>query len=110
MRGTIALAALAGLVGLGGCINTSSVETPEWFSERSAENDSSYPSLRSVPRDHDANVDAAHWATVEADVVAAGQAVKQNPRSEPASQAETPAEFLDEAREDLEETRQSHEP
>jgi hypothetical protein len=107
MRGTIALVAL---VGLGGCINASSVETPAWFTERSAENDSSYPSLRSVPRDHDANVDASHWATVQADVVAAGQAVKDNPRSEPASQAETPAEFLEQAREDLEETRQSHEP
>jgi hypothetical protein len=36
--------------------------------------------------------------------------VKDNPRAEPASQAETPAEFLEDAREDLEETRQSHEP
>jgi hypothetical protein len=109
MRGTIALAALAGLFGLGGCIN-STVETPEWFSERSAENDSSYPSLRSVPRTNDANTDAAHWAAVEADVMAAGEAVKSNPRAAPAAQTETPAEFLDEAREDLEETRQSHEP
>jgi hypothetical protein len=109
MRGTIALAALAGLVGLGGCINTS-VETPAWFSERSAENDSSYPSLRSVPRTNDANTNAAYWAGVEAEVVAAGNEVKNNPRSEPASQAETPAEFLEEAREDLEETRQSHTP
>lgn len=109
MRGTIALAALAALIGLGGCINTS-VETPAWFTERNAENDSSYPSLRSVPRTTDANTDATHWATVEADVIAAGEAVKSNPRAAPASEVETPAEFLEEAREDLEEARQSHEP
>jgi hypothetical protein len=109
MRGTIVLAALAGLVGLGGCINTSG-ETPEWFSERSAENDASYPSLRSVPRTNDANTNAAYWAAVEADVVAAGAVVKNNPRAAPASQTESPAEFLEEARQDLEETRQSHEP
>lgn len=104
------LAALATILcfGLAGCI--SSGETPEWFAQRSAENDEGYPSLRSVPTGTDANVDAAHWAAVEADVVAAGQAVRTNPRAQPAAATESPAEFLEEARQDLEETRQSHEP
>ena len=109
MRGTIALVALAGLIGLGGCIN-SSVEAPEWFSERSAENDSSYPSLHSVPRTNDANTAPAYWAGVQEDLVAAGAAVKNNARAAPATEAETPAEFLEDARQDLEEARQSHEP
>lgn len=54
------LAALATILcfGLAGCI--SSGETPEWFAQRSAENDEGYPSLRSVPTGTDANVDAAH--------------------------------------------------
>lgn len=109
MRGTIALAAFAGLLGLGGCINTR-VDTPEWFAQRSAENDSSYPSLRSVPRTNDAETDQAHWDAVQAEMLAAGQEVRNNPRSAPASEAEQPEEFLEEAQQDLEQARQSHEP
>jgi hypothetical protein len=109
MRGTIALAVLAGLISLGGCINTQA-ETPEWFAQRSAENDDAYPSLRSVPRTNDANTDQAHWDALEADLVAAGQEVRSNPRSAPASQAEQPEEFLEEAQQDLEQARQSHTP
>lgn len=109
MRGTIVLGALAGLLGLGGCIS-STAETPEWFSQRSAEADSSYPTLRSVPREIIANTDAAHWRAVERDVVAAGEAMKANPRAQAAGPTEDPSVFLEQAREDLEETRQSHEP
>lgn len=95
-------------VGLAGCISTG--ETPEWFAQRSAENDEGYPSLRDVPQGTDATTDPAHWAQVEADLLAARQAMQSSPRAAPASQAETPAEFLEEARRDLEETRQSHAP
>jgi hypothetical protein len=111
MRGTIAIAALFGLSALSGCI-TSRGETPEWFAERSAENDAAYPSLRAVPRETTANTDPAHWRAIEGDLAAAGQAVREHPRAEPASAANAvdPAQFLEEAREDLEETRQSHEP
>jgi hypothetical protein len=108
MRGTIAMAAVIGLLSLGGCINTSG-EVPAWFEQRSAENDSSYPTLRSVPRTSQANVDPAYWAAVEHDVVAAGAALKAHPRAEPAP-AEDPTGFVEEAQEALEETRQSHEP
>jgi hypothetical protein len=109
MRGTIALAAVLGLVSLGGCI-TSNSEVPEWFEQRSAERDSSYPALRSVPRDTVANTDAQHWRSVEQDLVAVGEEVRANPRAEPAAAGQDPAAFVEEARQDLEETRQSHEP
>jgi len=111
MRGTIALSALAGLFCLSGCI-TSSPDTPEWFAERSAENDSSYPSLRSVPRETIANTNANYWQRVDRELIAAGEALKNDPRAAPASAADAinPDEFLEEAREDLEETRQSHGP
>jgi len=109
MRGSLALAALVAASGLGGCISTPS-EVPEWFEARSVEQDASYPSLRDVPSGTTATVDAAHWDAVQSDVVAAGQAVRDNPRSQPATNTENPTEFLEEAREDLEETRASHEP
>ena len=75
-----------------------------------ASSDAGFPSLREAPRDTIANTDAAHWAAVEAEVTAAGQEVRSNPRSAPASATQSPGEFLDEAREDLDEARQSHEP
>lgn len=109
MRGTMAIAALFAAAGLGGCI-TSNGEVPEWFEQRSAERDTSYPSLREVPTGTTANTNAQHWQQVEADLIAAGQAVKNNPRSEPVPPGMDPAQFLEEAREDLEETRASHEP
>lgn len=108
MRGTIAIA-VVGLLSLGGCISASS-ETPAWFAERSAASDASYPSLRDVPDAVTANTNAAHWNAVQADLTAAGQAVKTNPRAEPATGEQDPSAFLEEARGDLEETRQSHEP
>ncbi len=92
MRAAIVATTLA--IGLAGCASA----------------DSSYPSLREVPRGTIANTDAAHWEAVEADLKAAGQDVRANPRSAPASATETPEEFLDEAREDLDEARQSHGP
>ena len=109
MRGTMALAILFAGSGLAGCASARS-EVPEWFEQRSVEQDSSYPSLRDVPRGSTANVNAAHWARVGAETVAAGQAMQSNPRSQPATNTTNPTEFLEEAREDLEETRASHEP
>lgn len=109
MRGSLALAALFGVSGLGGCISTPS-EVPEWFEQRSVEQDASYPSLRDVPIGTTAEVDADHWDAVETELVAAGQEVLANPRAQPATNTEDPAVFLEEARQDLEETRASHEP
>lgn len=101
-------AAMIGILTLAGCISSSG-ETPAWFSERQAQDEGEFPSLRDVPRTTNANVDARHWARVERDLVAAGQALKTNPRAAPASEAEVqPSDFLNEAREDLEESRQAH--
>ncbi|UPT64837.1 MAG: hypothetical protein M0D54_10275 [Hyphomonadaceae bacterium JAD_PAG50586_4] len=91
-----------------GCASTG--ETPDWLAERSATADEAYPDLHAVPRTHDANVDQAHWAAIEAEMLATGQAVRANPRAAPAAQTETPTAFLEEAQRDLEETRQSHTP
>jgi hypothetical protein len=106
MRAAILVASL--LTGVAGC--ASAGETPDWLAERAAAADEACPSLRDVPRTHDANVDPAHWAAVQRDLIAAGQAVKNSPRAAPASATEAPEQFLEEARRDLEETRQSHTP
>jgi hypothetical protein len=70
----------------------------------------SYPSLRDVPRTHEANVDADHWAALEQELLAAGQAVRSNPRARPASEAEDPAAFLEDAQRELEQARDAHTP
>jgi len=104
----IALAALTLAVGgLAGCVSGAG-GSPTWMEPAEAQTE--YPSLRDVPRSHDANVDPGHWAAVQRDVIAAGEALKAHPRSAPPSQTQDPAAFLEEARRDLEETRQSHEP
>jgi hypothetical protein len=104
----LAAAALFGAVSLGACASSAG-EAPAWFTERQSEELGEYPSLRDVPRGHVANVDAGHWAAVEQDLIAAGQAVKDNPRSAPASEADVqPGEFVTEAQQDLDEARQAH--
>lgn len=99
-------AVVAGLLALGGCVSSVG-EVPAWFNERQAEADSSYPSLRDVPNTTIANTDAAHWAAVEADLMAAKQAMQANPRNEPAPPQNTD-EFVNQAREVLEESRDAH--
>jgi hypothetical protein len=90
------------LVGLAGCVSAG--ETPDWA------NDSGYPSLREAPRGTSANTDAAYWAAMEADLVSAGEAVRNHPRAEPASATQSPEEFLEEARREIEDARRSHDP
>jgi len=108
MRALLLVASLT--VGLGGCVSTS--ETPEWFADRAAENDSSYPSLRSVPREHQADTDSRRWAAIARDLRRQRSIMEANERSQPApADAATQAEaFVEEAQRDIEETRQSHEP
>ncbi|MGD9813905.1 MAG: hypothetical protein AB7Q23_07530 [Hyphomonadaceae bacterium] len=101
----VAAAALSLVIGLAGCVSTTG-EAPSWANDNPAD----YPSLRDVPRRHDANVDPAHWAAVEHEMLAARQTLLASPRAAPATGAEDPAAFLEEARRELEQTRQSHEP
>ena len=105
-KGTI-LIGLAALT-LGGCASAGA-DAPAWFQQRTAENDSSYPSLRSVPRTHDANVSPTHWAEVERDTEAAAAAMRANPRSVFGDPPQDPASFIEEARQALEASREAHE-
>src|SRR5262245_32712488 len=95
------------VLGLGGCASAQT-DSPAWLAERTAETNSSFPSLREVPRGTLANTDANHWAEVEADVRAAGEALRASPRSQPVTQADDPAAFLSDAQQQLEEARQAH--
>jgi len=99
-------AVLAGLVALSGCVSPAG-EPPAWFSERQAQAEGGYPSLRDVPRTTMANTDPGYWAQVEADLIAARDELKNHPRNEPAP-AEGTDEFVEQAREVLEESRQAH--
>lgn len=99
-------AVLAGLLALGGCVSSSG-EAPAWIDERAAEAEGGYPSLRDVPRTTTANSDAAHWAEVEADLMQAKQELENHPRNEPAPPQGTD-EFVNQAREVLEESRDAH--
>jgi hypothetical protein len=103
MRAALVLTVLA--IGLGGCVNTTMGDTPEWADA------SGYPSLRDVPTGGtSATTDPRHWQAVEADLLAARAAVQANPRSQDTAVTEDPQAFLDDARRDLEETRNSHNP
>jgi hypothetical protein len=103
MRGAVVLTALA--IALGGCVNTPYGETPAWADAEG------YPSLREVPEGGtSANTSAAHWRSVEADLLAAQAAAQANPRAQEPATQEDPQAFLDEARREIEATRNSHNP
>lgn len=101
-----AAAIVAGLLALSGCVSTSG-EAPAWFNETAAEAEGGYPSLRDVPRTTTANTDPAYWAQVAADMAQARDELKNNPRAEPAPPPNSD-EFVNQAREELEEARQAH--
>jgi hypothetical protein len=103
----VIMAMVLGAAGLAGCASKSE-PAPAWLAEREASIEQSYPSLRDVPRGSDANTNSAHWSLVERELLAAGEAVRASPRSQPASATETPTEFLSQAREELEKSRDSH--
>lgn len=109
MRAMLIAAASLSL-GAAGC--ASAGDAPEWFAERSAESDNSYPSLRSVPREHQADVDSRRWANIARDLRRQRSIMDSNERSEPAPPASAAAaeDFVEEAQRDLEETRASHGP
>ncbi len=103
MRGALVLTALA--IALGGCVNTPVGRTPEWA------NTEGYPNLREVPAGGtSANTSSAHWNGVEADLLAARAAAEANPRAQAPATQEDPQAFLEEARREIETTRNSHNP
>jgi len=99
-------AVMAGLVALAGCVSPTG-EPPDWFNEAQAEAEGGFPSLRDVPPATTANTDPAYWAAVEADLVAARDALQNHPRNEPAPPQNTD-EFVEQARQELEESRDAH--
>jgi hypothetical protein len=103
MRAALIVAVLA--AGLGGCVNTPVGDTPDWADA------TGYPRLRDVPTGGtSANTAAAHWQAGEADLLAARDAARDNPRAQAATAQDDPEQFLEEARRELEETRASHNP
>ncbi|MGQ0534039.1 MAG: hypothetical protein ACT4OF_15310 [Caulobacteraceae bacterium] len=101
-----ALVVLALAAGLGACVNTPAGETPEWADTEG------FPSLHDVPSGgSSATTDPAHWRAVEADLLAARQQVQANPRLQntPAP-VEDPQAFIEDARREIEETRNAHNP
>ncbi|MEZ5994523.1 MAG: hypothetical protein R3C25_02100 [Hyphomonadaceae bacterium] len=102
MRVVLCIAALAAL---GGCVSTPGAETPAWA------NEAGYPEFRDVPTGGtSATTEAAHWDGMQAELAAAAAAAHANPRANAPQTVEDPNGFLDEARRDLEETRNSHNP
>ena len=103
MRRALVVTAL--LAALGGCVNTPMGDTPEWA------NADGFPGLRDVPSGGtSATVDPGHWNAVESDLLAARAAVQANPRSQEPATQEDPEAFLEEARREVEATRNSHNP
>ncbi len=103
MRGALVVTVL--LVALGGCVNTPGGDTPGWA------NADGFPALREVPTGGtSATTDPAHWSAVEAELLAARAAAQANPRAQEPATAEDPQAFLDEARGEIEATRNSHNP
>ena len=107
VRRSLAPAAFMLGAALAGC--ASSVEpAPAWLTEGATEAAPGYPNLADVPRQHLVNTDATYWRGVNADVMAARQDLLDNPRAQYVPLEEAPAEFLEDAREALAETRDSH--
>ena len=103
----IGLAAMA----LAGCSSTEiPAEAPAWYAETLNAPKQDFPTLRDVPREVQANTDPQHWANVQAEMNAAVAAMRASPRSEPApgTAAQDGSAFADEAREDIEATRDQH--
>lgn len=91
-----------------GCASSKPAENaPAWFVDAMNDKNAPYPSLRSVPETNDANTDLAHWSAVAEELRAAAAAMRANPRSEPAN-ANDAAAFAEEARRDIEATRDTH--
>lgn len=107
MRATLLVATF--LAAAAGCVGASGGQTPPGAGDRSGAAAEGYPSLRSVPRGADANTDPAYWARAEAELKAAGEAMRAHPRAQ-ALVAPDPADFLEQARRDLEESRGAHQP
>ncbi len=105
---TFIVASLA--AGLGGCAHADTTQAPglAGVSAPAIQSESGFPDLRSVPRSHLSNTDQTYWDAATAEVVAAAEAMRANPRGQYQAQTENPATFLEEAQRALADTRDSH--
>ncbi|MGE0595209.1 MAG: hypothetical protein AB7P07_02505 [Hyphomonadaceae bacterium] len=106
MKLSVLVASAALSLAAAACANTEN--TPEWALEGAAGSAPGYPDFSAVPTAIDANTNPAYWSGVENELMAARAELQANPRAEYGPPPEDPAEFLAEAREDLEATRDSH--
>ncbi|MES1157188.1 MAG: hypothetical protein ABUL73_05355 [Alphaproteobacteria bacterium] len=102
------LAATIAVVSLSGCASAAPADTPAWFKAKLQSLEQGYPRLADVPRTTTANVDQNHWNQVQHDVAAAGQALRSNPRDEPAAVNNDAQTFMDEAHQTMDRTRAAH--
>jgi hypothetical protein len=89
------------------CASAPEAPEPEWFAANAEQRDSEFPSLQDVPQTHTANTDQDYWTGVANELEAAAEAMRANPRAQPASPA-NPDAFVEEARRDIEATRDAH--
>jgi len=109
-RKGVALFAVAAIAGacLSGCASAAApADTPAWFKAKLTSLEHGYPRLEDVPQASTANVNQNHWNQVQSDVVAAGQAMRSNPRDQPAAN-DDPNAFMNDARQQLDHTRAAH--
>ena len=99
---------LVGALAAAGCSSTPKNQ-PAWVTERLSQTGRTYPNLHDVPRTNDVNTNAQHWAAVQQDVQAAGQAMLADPRSQPAP-ADDPNAFISDAQNAIDQSRQAHGP
>jgi hypothetical protein len=94
-------------VTLAACAGGAPKNAPDWYLQAMHQEAHSYPRLRDVPRTSDANTNAAYWAGVEADVLAARQAMLANPRSQ-WTPPEDATQFNNDARAAIDASRDQH--
>jgi hypothetical protein len=105
MHAAVIAASLGPLLLAAGCASTAAPDdAPAWFVAALADEDSDFPALEEAPTETATNNDAAHWAAVAAQLNAALVAMRANPRNE-AQTADDAAAFAEEARRELETTR-----
>jgi hypothetical protein len=91
-----------------GCSSTPKNQ-PAWVAQRLSGIEDTYPNLHDVPRGNNAETDPTHWAAVQADVEAAGQALRADPRSQPGP-PDDPNAIINDAHNAIDQTRDSHGP
>ncbi|MFT3726655.1 MAG: hypothetical protein QM759_02375 [Terricaulis sp.] len=103
-----ALGLFIGVLAAAGCVGAPK-DQPAWVTQRLAGISNTYPNLHDVPRSNNANTDVRHWAEVQADVMAAGQTMRADPRNQPAP-PQDPNAFIGDAQNAIDQARAAHGP